>query len=184
MKPSLRISARGADVSDDDLVVEVGSGKLDALGSLYDRHAADVARLASRLGAGADTEDIVHAVFLRVVDIAPRYVSGGAPVRAWLAGITVCVVRERRRSLGRWLRALSGVGREPDRTASPETQRSDVHAALATLSTAHRETLVLVDGAGFTAAEAGDVLGVAQGTVWSRLHHGRAAIRAYLGDDR
>lgn len=46
-------------------------------------------------------------------------------------------------------------------------------AALAKLPEPYRETLVAVDVAGLSYAEAARALGVRQGTVMSRLHRGR-----------
>lgn len=185
MSRPVRSIGRSLDVADDDLVARLGGGDLDALGRLYDRHAAGLARLASRLGAAADTEDVVHAVFVRVVDLAPRFAPGRGSVRAWLAGITVKVVRERRRSLARWLQAMGALAREPQgETAKPGSTRVDVLRALAELPAAQREAVILVDGTGLTSVEAAEALGVPIGTIWSRLHHGRAALRARLGDER
>ena len=44
-------------------------------------------------------------------------------------------------------------------------------------------TVVLVDGEGFDHREAADILGVAPGTVASRLHRARAALRQVLGEE-
>lgn len=51
-----------------------------------------------------------------------------------------------------------------------------VRLALAKLSVAHREVLVLVDCVGFSYAEAAEVLGVAEGTVMSRVSRARKAL--------
>ena len=56
--------------------------------------------------------------------------------------------------------------------------------ALASLPDEQRVTVVLVDGEGFDHDEAAHILGVATGTVASRLSRGRAALRKAIGDDR
>ncbi len=43
-------SARRSEATDDTLVQRVAAGDLEGLGALYDRHAADLARVAGRLG--------------------------------------------------------------------------------------------------------------------------------------
>lgn len=58
-----------------------------------------------------------------------------------------------------------------------------VRAALAGLPTNQRVTVVLVDGEGFDQREAAKILGVAPGTVASRLHRARAALRRILGEE-
>lgn len=52
----------------------------------------------------------------------------------------------------------------------------DVRAAMATLSEAHREILVLRHFEDLAYAEIGEVLGIAQGTVMSRLYRARKAL--------
>ena len=44
-------------------------------------------------------------------------------------------------------------------------------------------TVVLVDGEGFDHQEAAKILGVAPGTIASRLHRARAALRRILGEE-
>jgi RNA polymerase sigma-70 factor (ECF subfamily) len=58
-----------------------------------------------------------------------------------------------------------------------------VRAALADLPVEQRVTVVLVDGEGFDHREAARILGVAPGTVASRLHRARAALRRVLGEE-
>ena len=70
--------------------------------------------------------------------------------------------------------------------AAPETpdlagfDPLDVHRALSTLSLAHREALTLHFLEGFSIAEIGAITGAAEGTVKSRLHHARHALRLEL----
>ena len=55
-----------------------------------------------------------------------------------------------------------------------------VGQALATLDPAHREIVALIDIAGFSYAEAAEMLGVPAGTVMSRLARARAALLAAI----
>jgi RNA polymerase sigma-70 factor (ECF subfamily) len=55
-----------------------------------------------------------------------------------------------------------------------------VHAALNELSESHREVLVLFFLEEFSTAEIASVVGIPEGTVKSRLHHARKALRAVL----
>lgn len=57
-----------------------------------------------------------------------------------------------------------------------------VRQGLAALTTEAREILVLVDVAGFTYAEAAELLGVPIGTVMSRLSRARAAMLTAIGE--
>ena len=65
------------------------------------------------------------------------------------------------------------VERRPRRCATPSP----------TLPVDQRVTVVLVDGEGFDHREAAEILGVAPGTVASRLHRARAALRRVLGEE-
>ena len=68
----------------------------------------------------------------------------------------------------------------PERTAEA---RDTVLRALATLPADQRATVLLVDGEGFDNVTAASVLGVAPGTVASRLSRARAALRAVLAEE-
>jgi len=59
-------------------------------------------------------------------------------------------------------------------------QRRVVQGALEQLSCKHREVLILVDLEERTAPEVAEMLGVAVGTVYSRLHHARRRFKAAL----
>ena len=56
-----------------------------------------------------------------------------------------------------------------------------VRIALAALPHPLREALVLCEIEELTAAEAAEVLGTRQGTVWRRVHEARRALQAALG---
>ena len=76
-------------------------------------------------------------------------------------------------------------GREPA-SAAPgpaelAVERGDVAAALAELAPEQRAAVLLVDGEGLDYSDACAVLGVPAGTLASRLHRARAALRARLG---
>lgn len=59
-------------------------------------------------------------------------------------------------------------------------EAADIHRALARLSLAHREVLTLHFLEGFTIAQIGAITGVASGTIKSRLHYARHAMRELL----
>jgi RNA polymerase sigma-70 factor (ECF subfamily) len=72
----------------------------------------------------------------------------------------------------------------PSSAPGPErsvTTTEAVRAALAGLPVEQRATVVLVDGEGFDNNTAARVLGVAPGTVASRLSRARAELRRALG---
>jgi len=162
------------------------------VGLLYERHAADVARWAARLGGRSlDVEDLVHQVFL----VAQRKVGsfrGEARITTWLHGITVRVVQEARRRQRRWWRwpgpgaahdELGETGRdeasllseEPSALAlleKKEAQRT-VYAILDRLDEKYRTVLVLFELEGLSGEEVAVITQTSLSNVWVRLLRAR-----------
>jgi len=90
----------------------------DDLEAIYRRHAAQVSHWAARLlGHGADSEDIVHQVFL-VAQRRLQEFRGDAKITTWLHEITIRVVQETRRKRRRWWRWSTGTNRDATTTAT------------------------------------------------------------------
>jgi RNA polymerase sigma factor (sigma-70 family) len=174
-----------APASDAELLDRVKTGDLTALGTLFDRHAAAVHHFASRVGLRGDADDVVQETFLRIAKVAASYELRSASARAWTLGIGCAVVRERRRAGARFLRALASFSvAHAQRSASPQGPvRSEIVRHLQALDAEKREVLMLTEVMGMTGPEAAEVLGIATGTVWTRLHHARRALRERMGGD-
>lgn len=165
---------------DPELIRQLATGQLGALGELYDRYRAPLRSFLCRAtGDGHDVDDLVHATFLAAAQSADRY-DGRASCRPWLIGIAAQLLRRRRRSLGRWLAVLSAVRgtAQPARDPRPELQaRSDLERALAGLSEAKRITLLMAEVEGLSCDEIARALEIPVGTVWTRLHAARRELR-------
>ena len=174
-------SAAALQSTDAELLAQIAAGELDALGAIFDRHAADVHRFVSRIAPREDADDVVQETFLRVARVAAGFDGRAASARSWILGVAHAVVRERRRSFARLARVLASFGRvESDRTSpASEGAARELDRALAALDNDKREVVVLCEGLGFTGPEAAQVLGIPVGTVWTRLHHARAALRGF-----
>ena len=72
-----------------------------------------------------------------------------------------------------------------ERTASRSKRRAsfDLIRALETLPAKQRAAVILHDEEGYSAAEVGDLLGIAAPTVRVHLHRGRKRLRALLGTE-
>jgi len=163
---------------------------LDPLDELYERHADDVKRWARRLaGPRADLEDLLHDVF--VIALRRRFTfRGEATIKTWLFRITHNVVRSRmRRGVVRGLifrrRQDELVAAAPSpATPHEEIERQERHArlydALDLLPDCYRTTLILYEIEGLPGEEVALLTGVSLGTVWVRLHRGRAKLLASL----
>jgi len=151
-------------------------------------HSARVYRLAYRLtGNSHDAEDLTQEVFVRVF----RSLSGYTPgtFEGWLHRITtnlfLDITRRRQRirfeGLGDEAAAmLRGAEPTPSQAFDERHLDVDIAAALADLPPEYRAAVVLCDIEGLTYEEIADVLDVKLGTVRSRIHRGRAQLRAAL----
>ncbi len=152
-------------------------------------HSARVYRLAYRLtGNRHDAEDLTQEVFVRVFRSLANYTPG--TFEGWLHRITTNLFLDmmRRRSRIRF-EALGDDaaerlrGREPTPPAVYDERHfdADVQAALDELAPDFRAAVVLCDIEGLSYEEIAATLGVKLGTVRSRIHRGRAQLRAALG---
>lgn len=151
-------------------------------------HSARVYRLAYRLcGNQHDAEDLTQEVFVRVFRSLSTYQPG--TFEGWLHRITtnlfLDMVRRRQRIRFEGL-AEDAHERLPGREPSPQQlldERgfdSDVQAALDELPPEFRAAVVLCDIEGLSYEEIAATLGIKLGTVRSRIHRGRAQLRAAL----
>jgi RNA polymerase sigma factor (sigma-70 family) len=154
-----------------------------AFGELVRRHGAMVWSVCRKaLGDGPDAEDAFQATFFVLVrkaaSVSPREMVG-----SWLYGVAWRTAHHARVRLAR----LHARRRElPDVSApqSPQALGDEtvgvVHAELAGLPDRYRVAVVLCELEGRTIAEAARLLGVAVGTVASRLARGRAMLAERL----
>jgi RNA polymerase sigma-70 factor (ECF subfamily) len=156
----------------------------EVLGELYERHAAAVFRYLTRRVGPAVAEDLLSEVFTAAISARLRFrphASGSA--LPWLYGIAANAVRSA-------LRARPGlVLADPDGTVDwdavdarldARAQRDALRAALAVLTPADRELLLLVAWEGLSPAEAGAALGLTPEAARSRLHRARGRARDAL----
>lgn len=151
-------------------------------------HSGRVYRLAFRLtGNSHDAEDLTQEVFVRVFRSLSTYSPG--TFEGWLHRITtnlfLDMTRRRQRirfeGLGEETAAkLRGAEPTPSQAFDERHLDFDISAALADLPPEYRAAVVLCDIEGLTYEEIADVLGVKLGTVRSRIHRGRAQLRAAL----
>ena len=151
-------------------------------------HSARVYRLAYRLtGNCHDAEDLTQEVFVRVFRSLPSYTPG--TFEGWLHRITtnlfLDITRRKQRirfeGLGEETAArLRGTEPTPPQAFDERHLDHDIAAALADLPPEYRAAVVLCDIEGLTYEEIADVLDVKLGTVRSRIHRGRAQLRAAL----
>jgi RNA polymerase sigma-70 factor, ECF subfamily len=74
----------------------------------------------------------------------------------------------------------AGEEADPERIALTAERTRALDGALAQITTDQRNAIVLFDIEGYDYAEIADMTGVSLGTVKSRIHRGRLALRALL----
>ena len=150
-------------------------------------HSARVYRLAYRLtGNKHDAEDLTQEVFVRVFRSLSSYTPG--TFEGWLHRITTNLFLDtvRRKARIRFEALPDDAERLESRDRGPaqvydETHfDSDVQAALDALPPDFRAAVVLCDLEGLSYEEIAATLGIKIGTVRSRIHRGRSALRAAL----
>jgi RNA polymerase sigma factor (sigma-70 family) len=159
---------------------------------LVRQHSARVYRLAYRLtGNQHDAEDLTQEVFVRVFRSLASYTPG--TFEGWLHRITTNLFldmarrRQRIRFEGLGDQAV-GLLRDDEPTPAQAFDArhldTDVQQALEALAPEYRAAVVLCDIEGLSYEEIAATLGVKLGTVRSRIHRGRAQLRAALDHRR
>jgi RNA polymerase sigma-70 factor (ECF subfamily) len=133
----------------------------------------------------SEAEDLVQETMMQALQSFHRF-QPGTNCRAWLTRILQNVRSNRRRAKGR-----SPLVDDPeDRIglATPfvppvaqELTDEDVLGALTRIPAQFQEVVVLCDVEELTYKEIADALAIPLGTVMSRLHRGRALLRAQIG---
>jgi RNA polymerase sigma-70 factor (ECF subfamily) len=129
-----------------------------------------------------DAEDLVQETFLRAYRGFDRF-EAGTNIRAWLFTILHRVRTDAFRRAGRSPQTVEMIGEGPGVPAPQEALASgaeDIERALLALPEVFRMAVVLRDVEELSYAEIAGVLDVPIGTVMSRIHRGRALLRAAL----
>ncbi len=158
-----------------------------------------VYRVARRLvGSREEAEDLVQEAYARAFR-SWRSFTPGTNMRAWLLRILTNLNVDRGRRIQRspqtqpleegdyYLanKLASAAGEEAleqEQVVERMSQDSIVHA-LSEIPPQFRDVVVLVDIGDFTYADAAQILDVPIGTVMSRLHRGRRALKQKLAED-
>ncbi len=176
------------ETSSGELIRQLQAGNLDALGLLYDRHNPMVYRTALAITGDAEAAaDLLQDVFLRMHRFVDR-VDPARPLEPWLYRVTAnlaCTWVKRQR----WMRPIEDLSEwlAGDTKTSPaemaETAETWGHltTALGKLALNQRTAIVLYYVNGLSLQEISSILDIPVGTIKSRLHYGRLALKAEMG---
>ncbi|WAU85840.1 RNA polymerase sigma factor [Streptomyces sp. Qhu-G9] len=166
----------------------VRAGDSSAFAELFDTYSRAVYNHAFRLTADWSTaEDVMAATFMEAWRLRDRVDPEGGSLRPWLLGIATNTARNQYRSNRRYRRAANAAAAAelsvPDH-AEEVADRVDDRQRLATALTAlaalrrpEREVIALCLGEGLDYESAAGALGIAVGTVASRLSRARKKLR-------
>lgn len=184
-------------VSDEELVTRAKAGDRNAYGDLVERYQKRVYSVAyGILRNRADAWDIAQEAFVKAYRNLGRF-EGESTFFTWIYRITYNLSIDHIRASGRreavsteetgvLEKALESEGKStysdnPSQASDRTELMRILHQAMNQLSEKHRAIIVLREVEGLSYEEIADVLGVAKGTVMSRLFHARKNLQALLG---
>jgi RNA polymerase sigma-70 factor (ECF subfamily) len=164
------------------LIERAQRGDMRAFERLYRDHVGRVYGLCLRLtrGDAAAAEDCVQEAFINAWRALARFETRSA-FGTWLHRIAVNVVLAKRRRPTHEVAALEDVETsEGELTFDTPVEVRELEGAIESLPEGARDVLVLCGLYGYSHGEAGQMLGIAEGTCKAQLHRARALIRAKL----
>lgn len=176
-------------VTDRDLVLQLQDGSLEALGALYDRHRNMVYRTALVItGDNEAASDLLQDVFLRLHRFADN-IDSLRPLEPWLYRMTTNQAYDWVKRMNRWPRPLEDLadwlagagGNNPYEIVEKNDEWQQIQQAVSALPLAQRVVVVLYYLNDLSLQEIADILSVPVGTVKSRLHYGRLALKKRIG---
>jgi len=208
--PSLRIAVRrdpptvedlrSTTVTDDPvqrrditLLERARDGDLEAFNDLVTLYQDQLFALVVRMVPDRDqASDAVQEAFFSAYRNLTSF--RGGSVKSWLNRICVNAAMDQQRAKKRrpvqpypelddetW-QPPAGIDADPERTAIDGERTRILGQALAEITDDQRAAIVLYDVEGYDYAEIAEMTGVSLGTVKSRIHRGRLALRGLLED--
>ena len=185
----LRAAIATSPVGTDDersLIALAAVGDRAASRALYDRHAARVHRLAYRVCGDPDlAEDLTQEVFVKVFRSLGQF-RGDSAFSTWVHRIAVTVSLNAMRKVKRLREREADLDEAHQHEFEPDAIDPDLRARLAAaieaLPESVRIALVMHAIEGYTHAEIGQALGIAEGTSKAKVFDARARLKKSLGD--
>ena len=189
---------RPSDAADDQvqrrdliLIEQARDGSLDAFNALVECYQDHLFALVARMVPDRDqASDAVQEAFFSAYRNLRSF--RGGSVRSWLSRIAINAAMDQQRLKKRrpsqpypeleddsW-QPPAGPEADPERTAMEGERSRVLRNALSAITHDQRHAIVLFDVEGYDYAEIAELTGVSLGTVKSRIHRGRLALRERL----
>jgi RNA polymerase sigma-70 factor, ECF subfamily len=170
------------------MLAEVAKGDQVAFRAVYDQTAAAVLGTVRRvLRDPAQSEEVMQEVLLEVWRTAARFDSSAGSANAWIMTMAhrraVDRVRSEERAAARELRAITATIEydEVSDAALTTLEHERVRRCLEGLTDLQRQSVTLAYYGGYSYREVAQLLGVAVGTVKTRMRDGLIRLRDCLG---
>ena len=173
------------------LLEQARDGSLDAFNGLVELYQDHLFALVVRMVPDRDqASDAVQEAFFSAYRNLRSF--RGGSVRSWLSRIAINAAMDQQRLRKRrpsqpypeledesW-QPPAGPEADPERTAMHTERGRVLQTALAAITPDQRHAIVMFDVEGYDYAEIAEITGVSLGTVKSRIHRGRLALRDRL----
>jgi RNA polymerase sigma-70 factor (ECF subfamily) len=185
LRAAIATSPGGTD-DERSLIALAAVGDRAASRALYDRHAARVHRLAYRVCGDPDlAEDFTQEVFVKVFRSLGQF-RGDSAFSTWVHRIAVTVSLNAMRKVKRLREREADLDEAHQHEFEPDAidpyLRVRLAAAIEALPDGVRIALVMHAIEGYTHAEIGLALGIAEGTSKAKVFDARARLKKALGD--
>ncbi|BAM86649.1 RNA polymerase sigma factor [Bradyrhizobium oligotrophicum S58] len=172
--------------TDDMLLESISDGDRTAMHTLYARHNVRVYRFILRIVRDTTiAEDLVSQVFLDVWRTAKQF-EGRSQVSTWLLSIArfkaLTALRQRRfEDIDQdEVREIADDSDTPETSLERSTTSAILRACVAKLSPAHREIITLIYYHEKSVEEVGQIIGIPQSTVKTRMFYARKHLAELL----
>lgn len=181
-------SSNRGDETPHSLVVRLQRADVDAITLVYQQHHVAVRAFAQRLVGDIEAaEDLVQDVFVALPSAVARF-RGDSSLRTFLISIAINHAKNHVRAAARRRAALARLAREPEPASSPDPQRDlerrqlgdRLMIALDALPLEQRVAVVLSEIEERTSADIAILVGAPEGTVRTRIFHGKRKLRELL----
>jgi RNA polymerase sigma-70 factor (ECF subfamily) len=179
-------------LADEELMLLVQAGNVDAFALVYDRHSGAAFSLAYRMvGNRPAAEDIVQEGFLSIWRSRVRYRAERGSVRNWVLGIVHnraidslrrFAVHERRRAASEGIEEHEEAPERTEVEAARREEARTLRALLDGLPEEQGQVIKLAYFGGFTHTEIAEMLRTPIGTVKGRMRLGLEKMRRGLGE--
>lgn len=175
------------DTPDETLAEAAAHGDRAAFSVLLARHYDRIFALAFRLtGSRADAEDLAQEI-CAALPVKLSHWRAEARFTTWLYRVVVNATHDLRRRQATRARGSAGWGdwelARQDEIATQAQALDWLTAAMARLTPELRDTVALVLGEEMTQAQAGQVLGVSEGTIAWRMAQVKTRLRAMAAEE-